>query len=313
MSIGSNKSGQLLKRGGIMKKNLASFSLTFVVMLWGLSFALTKPLLSYMGVFNFLSYRFVIGGVVLAIFLVIRRDFNFSKDMMRDAILAGAMFFAVFGLQTLGLKHTSIAKNAFIVGSSAIFIPFVKIVIFKTKQDMSTWLQVLFATTGLALITLTGPSGSLNFGDIVTLIGTILFAYYTIFIEQRINKYDILSFTTVQLLTVGCLSMAGMILFEIPTLPHSTPHLVSIISMGIFLTGFAYIVSNMSQRVISALSVTIIYTLEPFFAAIFGWVILSEVITSNMLIGAVLIFSSMLIPTVLDQRGQKRKTAESYT
>ncbi len=234
--------------------------------------------------------------------------------MMKDGVIAGGMFFLVFGLQTLGLKHTSIAKNAFIVGGSAIFIPFVKIIIFKTKQDMSTWLQVLFATTGLALITLTGPSGSLNFGDMVTLIGTALFAYYTIFIEQRINKYDILSFTTVQLLTVGLLSLAGMIVFESPTLPQSTTHWISVVSMGIFLTGFAYIVSNMSQRVISALSVTIIYTLEPFFAAVFGWIILSESITTNMLFGAVLIFTSMLIPTGLEQYSQKRKkTAETYT
>ena len=300
-----------------MKKNFASFSLTFVVMLWGLSFALTKPLLSYMGVFNFLAYRFIIGGFVIAIFLMIRRktqsSSHFSKEMIKDGMRAGAMFFAVFGLHVLGLKYTSIAKNAFIVGSTAIFIPFVNIFVYKTKQTMSTWLQVLLATTGLALITLTGPSGSLNFGDMVTLAGSILLAYYTIFIEKHISKYDILSFTMVQLLTVGSLSLIGMILFETPTLPQSSSDFVSVVSMGIVLTGFAYIVSNASQRSISALSVSLIYTLEPFFAAVFGWILLSEIITGNMLIGAGLIFASMFVPSLMERYKQTVKTAESYS
>lgn len=297
-----------------MKKNLASVSMTFVVLLWGLSFSLTKPLLSYMGIFNFLSYRFVIGGIVLVLSLIFRSRFSknresiislFNKDMIQDGIRTGILFFLAFSLQTLGLKHTTIAKNAFIVGSTVIFIPFVKILIFKTKQSSSIWLQVIFSATGLAFITLSGPSGAMNFGDIVTMMGTVIFAYYTVLIEQKISKYRILPFTAVQLLTVGSLSLIAMMLFETPTLPQTSGHLISVIVMGIFLTGFAYIVSNICQGIISALSVTIIYTLEPFFAAIFGLVLLSEAITSNTLVGAALILVSMLIPSILDMRKEK--------
>ncbi len=284
-----------------MKKNLASFSLIFAVMLWGLSFSLTKPLLSYMGIFNFLAYRFVIGGLVLVLYLLIRRNFKHTGPMVRDAATAGALFFVVFSMHTLGLKHTSIAKNAFIVGSAAIFIPFVKMLLYKEKQSLSTWLQVAFATTGLGLITLTGPSGSFNFGDMVTLGGTILFAYYTIFIEERINNHDTISFTAVQLLTVGGLSLLAMMVFESPVLPQTNIHMVNILVMGVFLTGLAYIVSNQAQTIISALSVTIIYTLEPFFAALFAWFLLSEPLTNSTLIGAVLIFTSMVLPTFMER------------
>lgn len=298
-----------------MKKNLASFSLTFAVLLWGLSFSLTKPLLSYMGIFNFLAYRFVIGGLVLVAYLLIKRNFKFTNTMLRDACVAGALFFVVFSMHTFGLKHTSIAKNAFLVGSAAIFIPFVRILLYKERQTLSTWLQVAFATTGLGLITLTGPSGSFNIGDIVTLGGTILFAYYTIFIEERINNHDTISFTAVQLLTVGGLSLMAMLFTETPVLPQTTSHWISVLVMAVFLTGLAYIISNLAQSIISALSVTIIYTLEPFFAALFGWMLLAEPLTTNILIGAVLIFSSMLLPSVMDKRDRAVSSdpAESLT
>tara|TARA_Y100000588_G_C14157292_1_gene883229 strand:- start:191 stop:997 length:807 start_codon:yes stop_codon:yes gene_type:complete len=254
-----------------------------------------------MGIFNFLAYRFVIGGLVLVLYLLIRRNFKHTGPMVRDAATAGALFFVVFSMHTLGLKHTSIAKNAFIVGSAAIFIPFVKMLLYKEKQSLSTWLQVAFATTGLGLITLTGPSGSFNFGDMVTLGGTILFAYYTIFIEERINNHDTISFTAVQLLTVGGLSLLAMMVFESPVLPQTNIHMVNILVMGVFLTGLAYIVSNQAQTIISALSVTIIYTLEPFFAALFAWFLLSEPLTNSTLIGAVLIFTSMVLPTFMER------------
>ncbi|GKT37985.1 DMT family transporter, partial [Aduncisulcus paluster] len=110
---------------------------------------------------------------------------------------------------------------------------------------------------------------------------------------------------------VGFLSLFSMMLFETPTLPQTSFHWVSVIVMGIFLTGFAYIVSNASQGVIPALNVTIIYTLEPFFASLFGWMLLSEAISANTVLGAVLIFLSMLTPALMNQN--RRKTAQSLT
>ncbi len=280
-----------------MKKNWPTFALISVVVLWGLSFSMTKPLLDYMGVFTFLTYRFLIGGISLLAFLLVTRRFTMNKRLLSEGVLAGLLLFSAFVLHTLGLKYTSISKNAFIVGSSVIFIPLIKIIAYKIKQGLSQWLQVLLAAGGLALITLNGPGGSINFGDTVSLAGTLIFAYYTLFIETKIKNHRPLVFTAVQLLVVGLLSFTFMTLFETPVVPHSSFDLISILLMGIILTGFAYVVANICQGKLSALHVTIIYTLEPLFASIFGWVLLSEYISANTYIGAVLILMSMLIPS----------------
>ncbi len=278
-----------------MKKNWPTIALITVVLFWGLSFSLTKPLLEYMGVFTFLSYRFVIGGISLLAFLIVRRRFALSRTLVAEGTLAGILLFAAFVLHTLGLKYTSISKNAFIVGSVVIFIPFLKIAVYRVKQGVSQWLQALLAAGGLALITLNGASGALNFGDIVTLGGTLIFAYYTLFVEARIKNHKPLVFTAVQLLTVGALSFVSMLVFEAPALPHSPADTVSVLIMGIGMTGLAYVIANMSQQSLPALKVTIIYTLEPLFASFFGWVMLAEHISANIYMGASLILMSMMI------------------
>jgi len=292
-----------------MKKNFATVTLCFIVALWGLSFSLTKPLLENMGVFNFLAFRFVIGGFVLSLVLIVKKRFSFNKQILTDGIIAGLLLFIVFFFHTLGLKYTTIPKNAFIVGSGVIFIPFIKIILYKERQNRTTWLQVVFATLGLAFITLIDASGGLNIGDILSIIGTIIVAYYTIFIEKKIQKHDALTFTAIQLQTIGVLSLVGMFALETPTLPVSTLGWISVLLLGVLLTGIAYVLVNVCQSRLDSLTVSIIYTLEPFFAALFGWILLSEAIGTNTVYGGILIFISMLIPTLHKRFNQKPELA----
>ncbi len=301
-----------------MNKNTAAVLLTAIVAMWGLSFSLTKPLLGSLGVFNFLMFRFLIGGSVLGIFALVRGNLKVNKSMVMDGVIAGVLLFAVFGLHTLGLKYTTISKNAFIVGGGVLFIPFVKLLFFKEKQTLSTWTQMALATASLALITLVDTTGGLNFGDLVSIAGTILLAFYTIFVEKRIHKHKATPFTVVQLLTVGLLSTAGMLAFEVPNFDLSLAGWGSVLVMGVFLTGLAYVVLNVCQGHLSALKVTVLYTLEPFFAALFGWLLLSEHISGNIALGGVLIFMSMMAPTAMDylatrnKKTSKRPQVSSY-
>lgn len=290
-----------------MNKKTAGFALTFIVGLWGLSFALTKPLLEYIGIFTFLTYRFVTGGLVLSMVLGLKKSSAPDRNVLRDGFIAGVLLFAVFVFHTFGLKYTSIANNAFIVGSAVIFIPFVRILAFKEKQTRVTWIQVVLSAAGLALITAVGTGGGLNFGDTVSLFGTVILSFYTLFIERRINRHSPLMFTAIQLLTVGILSLIAMMALETPVLPRNAFDWTSITVMGFVLTGFAYVIGNICQKHIDALGVSIIYTLEPFFAALFGWLMLAESMSAESLAGAALIFLSMLVPGIAEARRSKRQ------
>lgn len=294
-----------------MKKIHSELLLVFIIALWGLSFSLTKPLLYKVGVFNFLAYRFVIGGFLLAFILIITKKFKVTKPLLKSGITSGVLLFLAFYCHIAGLKYTTIAKNSFIVGSSVIFIPIILLLVHKKKSDMQVILQTILAVIGLGLITLVSSSGAFNMGDFITLIGTVLYAFYTIVVEKSVRKYSTNVFTTIQLSTVGILSLIATLLFEEITFTFTVSEWFSIGFLSIVLTGIAYYILNSIQKKLSASNVTLIFTLEPFFATLFGWLFLKESVGPNILIGGGLIIFSMMLPYI-SQFMSVKKVGDGY-
>ncbi len=280
-----------------MKKSYAEISLIIIVALWGLSFSLTKPLLSKVGVFNFLTYRFLIGGLMLMFILAVTKNLKFNKSLVKSGIVSGVLLFVAFYGHMEGLKHTTVAKNAFIVGSSVIFIPILIYLLQKKKSSYMTLLQTTLAVLGLAMITLVSMS-VVNKGDIITLFGTAIYALYTIKVEKSVREHRTDVFTAVQLTTVGILSLVATLLFETPTMDFTPNEWLSIAFLSIVLTGFFYYLLNNIQSVLSASNVTLIFTFEPFFATLFGWLFLKEAVGMNVFIGGALIIFSVLLPYI---------------
>lgn len=281
-----------------MKKTSAEISLIIIVALWGLSFSLTKPLLSKLGVFNFLTYRFLIGGLVLTGLLMVTKRLKLNKALIKSGMASGILLFLAFYGHIEGLKYTSVAKNAFIVGSSVIFIPVLLLILYKKKSDKLTLIQTLVAIGGLALITLVNVS-AINRGDIITLIGTLMYALYTILVEKSVRKHNTESFTAVQLTTVGILSLIATLMFETPQFDFTFSEWSSLLFMAFVLTAFFYFMLNHIQSILSASNVTLIFTLEPFFATLFGWIFLKEIVGMNVIIGGLLIVVSVMLPYIL--------------
>lgn len=279
-----------------MKKILNESILVIMVAMWGLSFSLTKPLLAKVGVFNFLAYRFVIGGFLLSALLIFTKKFKVSKGLLKSSILSGMLLFLAFYCHIEGLKYTSIAKNAFIVGSSVVFIPLILWLLHREKSSRIVLIQTLIAIVGLGIITLMNTSGGFNYGDGITLMGTFLYALYTITVERSVKKYKTDIFTAVQLSTVGILSLTATILLEDITFTFSTTEWLSIGFLSVVLTGFAYYLLNLIQKSLSASNVTLIFTLEPFFAMIFGWFFINETVGMNVIVGGLMIVVSVLLP-----------------
>jgi len=295
-----------------MKKINSEILLVVLVALWGLSFSMTKPFLSTIGVFNFLSLRFIIGGGLLVILLLITGKFKMSKALLKSSFISGVLLFIAFSCHILGLKYTSIAKNSFLVGSSVIFIPVIMLIVYKAKSDVQAISQTILAIAGLAIITLLNTTQSFNIGDFITLVGSVVYAFYTIQVERFVRQFNVNVFTAIQLCTVGVFSLIATLLFEEATLSFSSIEWLNILFLSVLLTGVAYYILNSIQKNLSASNVTIIFTLEPFFATLFGWFFLSESIGNNVLIGGGLIILSVMLPYVKGVIKPKNKVRRRY-
>lgn len=284
-----------------MKHSLAELMLLISVALWGSSFALTKPLLDSMGVFTFMASRFVVGGVILVLALTLLGKFKPDRQQIKGGIVTGILLFLAFIFHTYGLKYTTVAKNAFIVGSNVIFVPIILTLIMKKAQSKIVWFSTFIALFGLALVTLDGAQGGLNIGDLVTAFGTVIVAFYILKVEAYVKQGNPLNIATIQVMTVGLMSLVPALLFESPIADLSiqalTPLIIrNLLILSIGCTSIAYLLANYAQSIVSASRTALLYVFEPIFGAFLGWLLLGEVVGIQGIIGALLITFATILP-----------------
>lgn len=303
-----------------MNKNQvkADLALLFVTISWGASFLLTKNALDGLETFNFLAVRF---GIATLISMVV-----FIKDMLRMnrktlflGIGVGALMFASYGLQTVGITMTTISKSAFITGTSVLMVPMFAALFLKRMPDRSSLLGAFMAFVGLGLMTLTGgsaeagASAGLNLGDFLTLLCAVGFALYILAVGKYTVQVDSVPFAIVQLGTVAVFSAVTSFAFETPVVPSGGNAWFAILFLAIVCTSMAFIVQNVAQKYTTSTHTALIFSGEPVFAAMFAYVVAGEVLGMNGVIGGGLILLGMLVAelNVLERLMPKKQSSEA--
>lgn len=303
-----------------MNKNQvkADLALLFVTVSWGASFLLTKNALDGLETFNFLAVRF---GIATLVSMVV-----FIKDMLRMnrktlflGIGVGALMFASYGLQTVGITMTTISKSAFITGTSVLMVPMFAALFLKRMPDRSSLLGAFMAFVGLGLMTLTGgsaeagASAGLNLGDFLTLLCAVGFALYILAVGKYTVQVDSVPFAIVQLGTVAVFSAVTSFAFETPVVPSGGNAWFAILFLAIVCTSMAFIVQNVAQKYTTSTHTALIFSGEPVFAAMFAYVVAGEVLGMNGVIGGGLILLGMLVAelNVLERLMPKKQSSEA--
>lgn len=273
----------------------ADLALLFVTIGWGASFILTKIALGDLETYNFLAIRFILASIISAAFFFTKMK-NIDKKTLKLGILLGVLLYAHYAFQTVGLKYTTASKAAFITGLNVIMVPIFSPLILKQFPKKASILGALLAFAGMGMLSLSNASsvGGINIGDIYVFISAVIFALYIIAVGKYTSQVESISFAIVQLAVVGVLSLITSFAMETPTMPSSSSAWISIVILSVVCTSAAYIIQNIAQRFTSSTHTALIYTGEPVFAAIFGYLFFKEVLNTMGTIGGILILTGML-------------------
>lgn len=303
-----------------MNKNQlkADLALLFVTLAWGASFLLTKNALDGLETFNFLAVRFGIATLISAV-IFLKDLIRMSQKTLLLGIGVGALMFASYALQTVGITMTTISKSAFITGTSVLMVPLFMALFLKRMPDKSSLLGAFMAFIGLALMTLTGGSAEvgsasgLNLGDFLTLLCAVGFALYILAVGKYTVLVDSVPFAIVQLGTVAVFSAITSFLFENPIMPSGGNAWFAILFLAIICTSMAFIVQNVAQKYTTSTHTALIFSGEPVFAAIFAYVAIGEVLGLNGIIGGGLILMGMLAAelNILDKLKKRQSSSEA--
>ena len=107
--------------------------------------------------------------------------------------------------QNVGLQHTTTSNSAFITGLFAVFTPLIAAVLYRRLPNRSVFASVVLAVIGLFLLTGTQPT--LGFGDAITLVTAFFFGIWFVQTGAWANRFDVVTLTCVELLTLAALAV----------------------------------------------------------------------------------------------------------
>ena len=293
--------------------------LLFVTVLWGGTFVIVKEALNDISSMAFLIVRFSIAGIILLPFM---RKRNFTKQNIYSGIFLGALLFAEFAVQTIGLKFTSATKSGFLTGTAVIMVPLLQVIIEKRKPTKGVIIGTILVLIGISFLSSGGSSilslfsdigSNFNLGDFLTLISALFFALYIIYLDIETSKHDFLILLFLQFITTAFLGGIFLFVFSAinlePIKIDLTQNLIFAIAYtSIFATLITTALQTKYQKDVTPTKAGIIFSFEPIFSAIFAFLILGEIITNFGYFGAALIMLGLLISELYENLFLKNGT-----
>jgi drug/metabolite transporter (DMT)-like permease len=245
-------------------------ALVAVTAVWGVTFVQVKDAVEIYPILPFLAVRFGIASAVLA--PAVRRVRALGRRGVAAAALAGALLGSGYVLQTLGLERTSVSSAGFVTGMYVVLTPLIALVLFRLQVGPAAWGGVALATVGLAM--LAGIHGGSPSGDLLVLGAAAVYSLQIVLMEGYAPRYDPFAFTLVEM----AVAFAGLALAAIPTaaVPRGLTVWGALVVTGVFASALGFLVQTWAQRRTSATRTALVFTLEPVWAALFGYTLAGD-------------------------------------
>jgi drug/metabolite transporter (DMT)-like permease len=299
---------------------MAHLLMLIAALIWGTTFIAQTTGMETIGPFGFTGARYLIGALAVLPFAVYEcRKCSLLKEMQKDNLLLlqalglGVMMFGGISLQQTALQYTLVANAAFL---TTLYVPAVPLLIWLINRSVITrqiWLALGLCIGGSWL--LSGSTSLLNqWGDFLVTIGALFWAGHIVLIGLVTKKIKA-PFQLAFLQSILCVVFATppTLLIETPLWTDFLPVLPELVYAGLFSVGIAYTLQLVAQGYASTTIAAFILSLESVFAAISGWLFLSQTLTISAITGCVMIFVAILIADVLPPQWLKFWQKRSVT
>lgn len=267
-------------------------------LIWGFAFVAQRKGMEHIGPFLFNGLRFFLGAVVLVPFLKMRSGSfplitSFKINFHKKFIILGLLLFGGASLQQVGIVTTTAGKAGFITGLYVILVPILGI-FFSKKTHIYTWIGALLAVLGLYFLSIKSDL-SIATGDLLVLVGAFFWASHVLMIDHLTQDNDPLWLAFTQFMICSLISMVVAVWKEPIVWDYIRQASVPILYAGILSSGVAYTLQVIGQKEAHPSHAAIILSLESPFAALGGWLLLHEHLTTREFMGSILMLAGMLV------------------
>lgn len=277
---------------------LATVALVVVTAIWGSTFFLVRDVVQRMAVADFLAVRFLVAALVMVV-LFARPLLRLPRRQWLQGLALGAVYGLAQLMQTSGQVYASASVSGFVTGMYVVFTPLLATVLLRQRMPSVTWVAVLLATGGLALLSLQGFS--VNRGVLLVLISALLYGLHIVGLGHWSRPGDAFALSTVQMLAIAVVCLLAT-LPRGPALPPDRAAWLVLLYMAVAAGAGAMLVQTWAQAHMPATRAAIVMTLEPVFAAAFAVALGGESLGWRMLAGGALVLAAMYLVELAPRR-----------
>ncbi|MCT7515132.1 DMT family transporter [Aliarcobacter cryaerophilus] len=247
-------------------------------------------------------YRFIFASILLAIFMIIKKDSFYLK--FKEIILL-ALLGLLFGISAISLFNSFLYMDAGLASTVLfiypIFVAIIMALFFKEKNSIITILSIIFAFIGVVLLYESDGANVSNFGIFLVIVSSLCYAIYIVIINQYL-KMSALKVT-----------FYSMLFCTITILIHSffdsSLNIMPLVNFNMwFYTIFLALVPTIISllflikaiQLIGSTSASILGALEPLTAVLIGVYVFNEKITFWLVIGIVFILFGVILIVLKD-------------
>jgi drug/metabolite transporter (DMT)-like permease len=277
-------------------------ALWVIYIVWGSTYLAIRVTVETLPPFLSAGSRFLVAGVIVFAFLAVRKGLAAirltGREIAASALVGAALLFGGNGLVSLAEQEVSSSLAALIIASVPLWVVLLRSLTGE-KVSRGTLVGVAIGFAGVAMLVLpgTGADGAGLAGVLTLVVASASWASGSFFSSRLPLPRNPFVSTAAQMVLGGLvLLVAGTLSGELSGLDVSEfsgasigafAYLVTVGSLFAF-TAYVWLLQNAPISKVA----TYAYV-NPVIAIFLGWLILSESITTNILIGAAVIVSSV--------------------
>ena len=273
----------------------ADLTLLFVAAVWGSGFVAQRAVARTMSAYYFNGSRFILACVLLL--ALARFQWRLPKRSWWKVVLVGLLLFGGAELQQAGLATTAIGNASFITGLYVVLVPILLTLAIKHKVKLVTWAAALMAVVGIGLLSLT-RGFRLSPGDSLELAGAFLWALHVIMVGRFSREMGVLQLSIGQFLVCGVLNLLIAVGFNPQGASSLGAAWLPVLYSSLFPICLGFTLQAAGQRHAPAADAAIILSLEAVFGALFGFLLLHELLNAQQLIGCAVMLAAMILSQV---------------
>jgi len=274
--------------------------LLLTAFIWGTTFVAQRMGMDHIGPMTYNASRFALGAVTLMPLILVLRRAGVTprrkasrRFLLTGGALAGLALFGGASLQQMGLLYTTAGKAGFITSLYVVLVPLMGLFL-GHRCGWFLWLGVALAVAGLYLLSVT-ESFAIGRGDLLVLVGAFFWAIHVQLIGYLAKRGSPLRIAWVQFVVCSALSLVAAVLTEDISLAGVREATIPILYGGILSAGVAFTLQVVCQRTSPPAHAAIIMSLETVFAALAGWLVLSERLGLRDIAGCALMLAGLMV------------------